>query len=135
MRVSLPFPKCHSCGKDSVISYHRNCGGKMQVEIQTDEVYCEKCKHHWNIWDSKYHCSCGAIFEAREVRKALMEVLACCRACADELADMDKAKKERTTESKKSFRSFVSGFIEGIGYSFGLSIGTIVDVIISLFFK
>ena len=129
MKIPLPFPKCKSCGQTAPQSYHRHCGGRLFVEVTNDTVYCEKCHKSWNAWSSTYYCTCGSSFKATEVRAALMEVLACCRVCAEEIAAREAAKKKREALSEASLRSFLDSFFERIGYSFGVAIGTIIEAV------
>ncbi len=135
MRIPLPFPKCKSCGQASSQSFHRNCGGRMYVEVTTDEVYCDKCTKHWNAWDSTYYCTCGSAFEATDVRTALSEVLACCKVCAEEIAAQEAAQKRRESLSEVSLRSFLSSFFERIGYAFGVAIGAIIEAVTTYILK
>ncbi len=129
MKILLPFPRCEKCYKFSKYSYHRGCGGVLEIETTSDEVYCRKCKKHWGIWDSNYYCSCGNCFEATEIRKSLTEVLVCCRICAEELAAQETAKRQRLESSQQSLRAFFSSFFEKLGYSFGVITGTIIEIV------
>lgn len=135
MKVKLPFPECPKCKTGSESSIHKDCGGKLTIETSTDEVYCDKCSHHWNIWDSNYHCSCGHVFAAEEVRKTLTAVLVGCRIAAEELSALNAAYAARVKASRSSMRSFFEGFFQKLGYAFGVSIGTVVESVLSLFFK
>ncbi|MGI6462811.1 MAG: hypothetical protein ACOX04_04205 [Candidatus Scatomorpha sp.] len=135
MKVALPFPKCPKCETESSLSYHKDCGGKLRIETSTDEVYCDKCDHHWNIWESNYYCSCGHTFSAEQVHNTLTSVLVFCRVAAEELSAQDSARQQRLKYSKSSMRKFFEGFFQQLGYSFGIAIGTIVESVLSLFFK
>ena len=134
MRILLPFPRCQKCGEDSPESIHKCCGGALFIETTTDDVYCSKCCKHWNVWDSKYYCSCGNVFEAKEVQDTLTEVLVLCRVCAEEVLLQNKAKKERITSSEKSLRVFLGSFLERLGYSLGVAVGVIIEAVSSFFF-
>lgn len=133
MKVPLPFPKCKECGKVYETSIHSMCGGEISIDISNDEVYCEKCKKHWNIWDSNYHCSCGATFKAKEVQGALTEVLAFCRACAVELKEQELAKARRKELSEASLRNFATAFFEKLGYTFGVTLYTLIETFVKFF--
>lgn len=135
MKITLPFPNCPQCDTKAPSSYHRGCGGKLRIETSTDEVYCDKCNHHWNIWDSSYYCSCGHCFSANEVRFTLTAVLVGCRAAAEELSAQNAAKQARIKISERSLRSFFESFFERLGYSFGVAVGTIIESAISMFLK
>ena len=135
MKIPLPFPECKKCGNDSKNSFHKNCGGSLSIETTSDEVYCSKCKKSWNIWKSTYYCSCGNVFESNDVRDTLIEVLAFCRVCAEEIILQKEAEKQRIITSEKSLRVFLGSFLEKLGYSFGVAVGTIIDIISNLFFK
>lgn len=130
MQILLPFPQCPSCKKKSNTSYHKECGGQLRIETKNDEVVCTKCNHHWNIWDSKYYCTCGHCFSSNEVKSTLIELLAACRVCANEIAAQNAAKQERLRISEISLRAFLSKFFEKLGYSFGLAIGTLIDAVV-----
>lgn len=134
MRITLPFPTCPKCNTKSPSSYHKDCGGKLRIETSTDEVFCDKCNHHWNIWDSNYYCSCGHCFTASEVSTTLTAVLVACRVAAEELSALNAAKQARLKTSQNSLRSFFEGFFESLGYSFGVAVGTIIEAVLSIFF-
>ena len=135
MRITLPFPTCPQCDTKSPTSYHTDCGGRLRIETSTDEVYCDRCNHHWNIWASNYFCSCGHCFSANEVRFTLTAVLVGCRAAAEELSAQNAAQQARAKISERSLRSFFESFFERLGYAFGVAIGTIIESAVSLFFK
>ncbi len=135
MRISLPFPKCPKCKTDSNNSFHKNCGGKLEIETATDNVYCTKCNDNWNIWRSVYNCSCGHEFSAHEIKKTLVEVLASCRICAEEIAARNAAQRKRITQSETSLRNFLSSFFEKLGYSFGITIGTLIETVVKSILK
>lgn len=135
MKIPMPFPKCKSCGESSPRSYHRNCSGRMLIETTTDVVYCEKCEKCWGIWDSTYYCTCGSSFTAEEIHSTLLEVLACCKICAEEIAAQDSARSKREKISEISLRAFLSKFFEQIGYAFGVAIGTIIDSVTAFILK
>ena len=127
MQILLPFPTCPNCTKKSNTSYHKDCGGQLRIETTNDEVVCTKCNCHWNIWASKYYCTCGHCFSANEVKTTLIELLAACQVCADEIAAQNAAKQARTKVSETSLRTFLNRFLEKLGYTFGLAIGTLVN--------
>lgn len=133
MRIPLPFPKCSKCGKTAERSFHKDCGGQLHIETTSDEVYCLKCNDHWNIWKSNYYCSCGNKFAARDVQKALTEVLVFCRVCAEEILAQQELKKQRITSSQSSLRIFLSEFLNGLGYSLGVALGTIIEAVSKIF--
>lgn len=135
MRITLPFPACPNCETKSPTSYHKDCGGKLRIETQTDIVYCDKCDHQWDIWESNYHCSCGHCFSAQEVQITLTAVLVGCRVAAEELAGQNMAKQERLKTSQTSLRKFLEGFFGKLGYSFGVAVGTIIESALSMFFS
>ena len=65
----------------------------------------------------------------------LTAVLVACRVAAEELSAQDAARQQRLKDSRTSMRKFFEGFFEQLGYAFGISIGTIVESVLSLFFK
>lgn len=133
MRIPLPFPKCKNCGKTYETCIHANCGGKLFIDVDTDEVYCNKDGEHWNIWESIYHCTCGATFRADEVSTALTEVLVFCKVCANEIEEQEKAKKIRSDITDASLKSFAISFFEKLGYSFGVAVGTLIETFVKFF--
>ncbi len=133
MRIPLPFPKCKVCGKTYETCIHSKCGGKISIEVATDEVYCERCSEHWNIWESSYHCPCGASFHANEVRTALSEVLVFCKVCAQEIEGQERAKKRRSELADASLRSFASAFFKQLGCAFGVALGSLVEAFVKFF--
>ena len=136
MKIALPFPKCPNCEANSSSSIHKDCGGKLRIETSTDEVYCDNCSHHWNIWDSNYFCSsCGHIFSAEQVSHTLTAVLVACRVAAEELSAQDSARQERLKCSRSSMRKFFEQFFQQLGYHFGVAIGTIIASVLSFMFK
>ncbi len=135
MKIPLPFPECKRCGNDSKQSFHKNCGGSLSIETTSDEVFCSKCGKHWNIWKSKYYCSCGNVYKAKDVRNTLTEVLVYCRICAEEILIQEEIRRQRINTSEKSLREFLASFLEGLGYSLGVAIGTIIDAVSAFFFK
>ena len=127
MRIRLPFPKCPVCHEENETSIHKDCGGTLEIEVNTDEVYCTKCGHHWNIWDSNYHCTCGHVFAAKDIQSTLATLLAMCHVCAREIENQRKYQSQRSTVANESLRHFAYGFFQKIGEGFGIAIGIFVE--------
>ena len=121
MRIPLPFPYCQKCGKKSLNSYHHtgSCGGLLEIDPDTIEVTCTKCKHSWNIWNSRYFCSCGNVFEAKEVKEAVDELIEDCKLCAEEIELLEQARRIRRKVSQDSKETFVAGLLDELGHSVG----------------
>lgn len=135
MLIPLPFPTCKHCGESAPKSYHRNCGGRMMVEVDTDEVYCSGCDKHWNIWESSYYCSCGGTFQAEEVADALKEVLVFCQVCAEEIRLQDEARERRREKSTASLKKFMLNLFDKIGHFFGVAVETAVNTALVFFLE
>ncbi|MBQ9886651.1 MAG: hypothetical protein IJM37_07330 [Lachnospiraceae bacterium] len=135
MKIPLPFPKCKKCKKESPQAYHKDCGGVLLIETNNDYVSCKRCKESWDIWDSKYYCSCGNVFSAKSVKNTLIEVLAYCKVCAEELEAQRYAKETRKRIADDSLRGFLNAFLEKIGYGLGVAVETIINTVISYFLK
>lgn len=141
MYVPLPFPYCKQCRKKWPESYHATpgCNGLLEIDPDIKLVHCTNCNRTWDIWDSEYHCVCGAVFLAKEVQGAVEDLVEDCRLCAEELELLQSAYWKRRTLSKQSMRSFIEDMLNRLGYSAGQMAGyvveKIIDFIIETFFK
>ena len=135
MYLPLPFPPCPRCKKESNQGYHRNCGGKLEVDPINEMVVCLKCNEHWNIWDSTYYCSCGHKFTAVSIASEVKTILLLCKVCMDEIERQQQAQKKLHKLSKASMRNFLCGFFESLGFVVGSVIGTAIETVTKLFFK
>jgi len=134
MLIPLPFPKCYNCYMNYNESYHKDCGGVLEIDPKTLEVYCKSnASHHWNIWTSQYHCSCGNVFEAKDVKYAVDEIIENCKLCAEELDLMQQAYWRRKEMSRVSQRNWAEKFFYSLGYISGGIIERLVDLVLSLF--
>ncbi|MBQ2633256.1 MAG: hypothetical protein IJF88_01585, partial [Oscillospiraceae bacterium] len=91
MYIPMPFPRCPQCGKIGSSGFHRYCGGELEIDPETEMVYCPKCGKKWALRDSRYYCSCGNVFEASEVVEAIEEMLIICRICMDNILNQQNA--------------------------------------------
>lgn len=137
----MPFPYCRRCKKKYPNSYHNssNCHGLLEIDPDTEIVRCTgTCKKSWKIWDSEYHCSCGEVFKAREVKKSVDELIDDCRLCAKELELMQSAYWRRTSLAKESGRDFVKDILNNLGYTVskmaGYAFEKLVDFVMELTF-
>lgn len=141
MYVPLPFPYCKQCGKKRPESYHsaHGCDGLLEIDPDIDLVNCTECNRTWNIWDSEYHCACGAVFSAREVQEAVEDLISDCRLCAEELDLMQSAYWRRRELSDTSMRGFIGDALNRLGYSMSKMAGYIVekimDFVLEVFFR
>ena len=89
MWLSVAFPTCPSCKKNSNQCFHKNCpkSGKkpMEIDPETSRVKCPSCNSEWNIMDTNYYCSCGYIFLAKDVSVEIDAIVANARLIAQEL--------------------------------------------------
>lgn len=141
MYVPLPFPYCRQCRKKWPESYHsaHGCDGLLEIDPDINFVHCTKCNRTWDIWDSEYHCVCGAVFSARKVQKAVEDLIVDCRLCAEELNLLQSAYWQRKALSGKSMKLFIENALNRLGYSVskmaGYTVEKIVDFVLEVFFK
>lgn len=135
MKIALPFPNCPKCNKNSNFSFHSTCNGRLRIDTSTNNVHCDSCSNSWNIWDSTYICNCGHTFSASEIKTTLSEVIAACLVAAEELHSLELSRQVRLKSSKSSMRTFFESFFSQLGYSFGISIGSLIEAVLSRFFK
>lgn len=135
MYVALPFPRCKNCGKSAKQGYHHTCGGALEINPTTRMVHCPTCDcNDWNIEDSKYVCSCGAVFDSSDIPEAVEEMLLLCKVCMKELQKKQEAERKRETLCKESLRTFVNSFCERLGYYAGVAVETVISTLIKLIF-
>jgi hypothetical protein len=96
----------------------------------SENVRCVSCGANWNIWDSKYYCTCSHIFEACQVKSAVDDVLNTCRLCAEELDLMQAAYFRRKQLSTESKRTYVEKFFKGLGFVAGILFEKLVDIVL-----
>ena len=135
MYIPLPFPECSTCHCNNNNSYHKDCSGLLEIDPYSEIVHCTSCDEKWNVWDSTYHCTCGHVFEAHEIKGAVDDILEMCKLCAEELDLMQTAywkRQQLTTESK---RTFIEIFFRGLGYVAGVLFQKLVDIALKLFIK
>lgn len=135
MYIQLPFPLCPKCHNKTMDSFHKNCGGKLQINPSINEVYCPKCNKKWNIWDSNYYCSCGNVFTAKDIYNELKNILELCQLCADELNMQSMAKRKRVELVYSAKRSYVEKFVKSVGYVAGVLFQNIVRIIMDFLTK
>lgn len=108
MWLSVAFPTCPSCMKNSNKCYHRNCpsGGKEPMEINPDTsfVCCPSCGKSWHIKESSYYCSCNYVFSAEDVSVEVDAIVANARLIAQEM--------KRNAETQKRISSMTTTEIE-----------------------
>lgn len=132
MYVSLPFPKCKSCGKSSSQGYHHNCGGALEIDPDSQIVHCPKCDTSWNIWKSGYYCSCGATFTSNDISDSVKDMLLLCKLCMKEIIEQQELQNKRKRLGEESLRSFVNGLFERLGYGVGIAFETVVRTLMKL---
>jgi hypothetical protein len=133
-RVPLKFPHCPACGTDSPQSFHKDCGGEIQLDPHSNYVHCTRDGKSWLIWDTKYHCnnsSCGHVFSANEVYSEITKMLKDCERLLDILMSQEKAIADMTSLGKISFRAFATAFAKG----FGKVAGYLVEILVGLLFS
>lgn len=135
MYIPMPFPKCKYCGKTGSQGYHRNCGGKLEIDPNIEEVFCPKCGSKWDIWDTTYYCTCGSKFTSQDVYDAVKDLLLMCKMCVSEIENQQKARAKRIKLSKDSMKEFIMAIVEKIGYVAGVAVGTIVETVLRFFFE
>lgn len=133
MYIPLPFPFCSQCNKKGNESFHRNCGGLLEINPDNNIVRCKKCNEKWNIWKSTYYCTCGNTFKASEVKKSVEDTIELCQLCAEELELRELAYWKRKKMATESKRTFVEKFFRGLGYISGMLFEKLVDYALQLF--
>lgn len=130
MLVPLPFPPCPACHSSGKQSFHRKCGGLLEVNPDSYEVFCKKCGTHWLLTKSKYYCSCGYSFEAEEVKEKLDYIIELCKICAKELELGKESEQFRIGALKGSIRVFVSEILNGLGMLSGMLLESIIQAVL-----
>ena len=135
MKIPMPFPYCPKCKKKSLESYHHKpgCNGLMYIDPDTEMVSCSKCSDEWLIWKSTYHCSCGHIFKASEVKEEVNSLIQDCKYAAAMILLDQKAYWKRKQMTQESKTKFFTGLFEGLGYTIGKNIGYITHYILEFF--
>ena len=136
MNIPLPFPYCPECGNDSRYCYHASddCEGLLEIDPDTEVVLCTKCQHAWNLRDSRYHCSCGNTFLAKDIEAELDELIEDCKICAEELELMESARRLRMKTAEKSKEAFINGLMQELGRNVGIAGGYVFQKLL-LFIK
>ena len=111
--LPLPFPRCNGCGESWTTSYHKGCGGELEVEPGSEAVACGKCNSGWQLRDSRFHCSCGAVFSAVEVSDAIDNLVLMVRQLADYLDDRQEQLARIRARDQDSYRAFAQTLIKG----------------------
>lgn len=142
MYVPMPFPYCNRCRKKHPNSYHNynGCHGLLEIDPSTETVRCTgECKKTWNIWNSEYHCSCGKVFVAKEIKNSVNELIEDCRLCAEELALMQDAYWRRANLAKESKRIFAGDILSSLGYTVskmaGYTFEKLIDFVLDILFN
>ncbi|MEX3653890.1 hypothetical protein ABFW14_12200 [Mycolicibacterium fortuitum] len=129
--LPLPFPACPGCNNSWKTSFHRNCGGEIEVEPITRAVRCGSCDNRWIVYDSTFYCSCGNVFSAQEVHKAIDELMSMCLRLIDIIEESEAADKLRKTRAESSLRIFTSELVRGLGAAAGFAI----EKLLTFFFR
>ena len=130
MYVPLPFPFCPKCKKDGRQSYHKPCGGELQVDPETQVVKCSCCRKTWKLLTSGYYCSCGHTFTADEVKDELLLILDACKACVLEIELASEARRRRITLSAEAIGWFVSALLTTLDICAKKVIETVIELVI-----
>lgn len=140
MRVPVSFPLCRYCHTDSRMSFHKDCpqGGGVPLEIDTNTnvIYCSACHQYWNIYDSRYYCRCGAVFEATDVKEEIDYIIKLSNQVANEIRYMKSAEERRQLLANESLYDFVAKWLNKIGTALGYAyevVSNIVKIVKSFF--
>lgn len=133
MKIPMPFPRCNNCGEQSKQAIHRNCDGKLYISPYSNIVHCSKCGHEWNVWDSTYYCSCGHVFQSKDIKQSLVDLLEACKQCADELEKQQRLRNHRMELSEASLKSFFGAILEKFGYQLGIATGVVLEFLMKIF--
>jgi hypothetical protein len=119
--MPLPFPTCPSCYNSWVICYHRNCyvNGEIVAEPYLRLAKCEGCSSQWDIMQTTFYCSCGHIFQASEVEKALSTATLLRSRLIQHIQSIDQAEDYISRTTNKSF----SQWLDKLSYELGKLVG------------
>lgn len=134
--VEFAFPRCPSCSRSWAVSRHHGCpsgggggdgnDGGLDVDPDRSKVRCTSCHRSWQVWDTRFHCSCGHWFEAHEVEEAVREIIRVASLLARVLAQQAGDLAEIRRAGEVSFRAWVSRFADAVAASLGAMAGRLV---------
>jgi hypothetical protein len=101
-------------------------GGGLEIDPDRSRVRCTGCRRNWEVWETRFHCSCGRRFEAHEVEEAVREVIRVASLLARVLTQQARDLAEIRRAGEVSFRAWVSRFTDSVAGSLGAMAGRIV---------
>jgi hypothetical protein len=121
--IPLPFPKCPTCHRAWVQSYHRGCyaQGRFIVEPHLQLAACEGCRGRWALSQVTFHCSCGRVFTAGEVGAALSAASLIRDRLVRHVQSMEQAEARITAKTKASARTWLGEISYEIGRILGIA--------------
>ncbi|MFG2566982.1 hypothetical protein ACGFR6_16240 [Streptomyces sp. NPDC048567] len=137
--VEFAFPRCPECARSWAVSRHRDCpagvgrdgsSGGLDIDPDRAQVRCTGCRRGWEVWETRFHCSCGHRFEAYEVEEAVREIIRVAALLARVLAQQAKDLAEIRSAGEASFRAWVGRFAEAVAGSLGAMAGRLVGTLL-----
>jgi hypothetical protein len=134
--LPFPFPKCPACGRQWAYSYHYQCPGRGQVEVDPDarKVRCQHCRESWHVYDNRFICACGDQFSATDVQSAIDDIIATTKLFSRILEDNMRTARRAHELGESSLREWVSVVAEGIGGHLGGLLGKIAGTLARFLF-
>jgi hypothetical protein len=134
MRLPLPFPKCPKCDESWKQCIHKNCGGSLEINVSSQIVHCLYCDNSWQLFESRYWCKCGHVFNAVDVRDGLNTMIEISRIAMEELEKAAEAASTRKALSEASLRAFLGAFVQKLGKAAGKATWSLIEAVARLFF-
>ena len=133
--IPLPFPKCPKCYESWSESYHKNCetNGQIEVEPYKELSRCRSCYKEWNLFKTRFFCSCGYSFDSNEVGDAIRKTLSLKKRLHQMLIDMDFDEQKIENISNESISSWLNKKSYEISNSLGKIAGKILKIISNMF--
>lgn len=134
MRVNISFPKCRICGNETMKSFHKDCpkGGNTPLEVDVDSeiVYCNSCGIHWKIFDSTYYCSrCNNVVDAKDILDDVKYTIDLAKLVIKQIQYNNITNKKIKIVSDRSFFEYVTDFLSRLGVISGYASGLVTQVI------
>jgi len=135
--IPFCFPKCPKCQKSWGKNFHRNClsKGQLLVDPYQRQVRCDSCYEEWYVMNSKFHCSCGYIFQASEVENALSTTQLLRQRLIQKINEMDSYERSIKMKSQSSFKQWIGSISYEIGRLLGTTASTAKQLIENFFEK
>lgn len=127
MWIPLPFPSCPMCSQSWVRCYHRGCSQAQELLVDPFVLLasCPGCGTQWNVMATRFHCSCGHVFDAAEVKFALSTAELLRQRMMEQIRLMDDAEKRIQQRRQDSFAQWAYDIAFQLGNAAGSLVGRI----------